>query len=145
DRPACPLGLGKQLVHALLGADVVGERDAAEAVALGGDARVLGELVPWVEREGGRATGEQEAGPVVVLLFHRPAELLAVEALLALEVSHPERDDAHVWVHHAGCRARTSSSIWSTTSSTSRPVVSIWIASPAGCMRAASDRKSTRL
>src|SRR6266480_6394619 len=115
DGGAGALGLGEHLADALLRADVVGERDAAEAVAAGGDARVFGELVPGIEGERGRAALENDADPVVVLLLDRPAEAFDVKVPRAREVPDAERDDADVRLH-AGCRARTSSSIWATTS-----------------------------
>src|SRR5205823_6860134 len=74
DRAAGLLGLGQDLVHTLLRADVVGQRDAAEAVAFGAHPGVLGELVPRVERDGGRAYAEQDAEPDVDLRVVRTGE-----------------------------------------------------------------------
>src|SRR5919201_5750898 len=114
DLSARTLGLREDLVDPLFRADVVGERDAAEAGALGRYARVGGKLVPRVERERRRALAEAEADPVEVLLLDRPAEALGVEPPGTLQVPHAERDDGDVRLHRErrqrSRRARVSSS-----------------------------------
>src|SRR5919197_643216 len=99
ERPPGALGLGQQLVDPLPRADVVRQRDAAEARAVRRHRRILGELVPRVESKRGCFALEQEAGPVVVLLLNRPPKTLGVERSRPLQVSDAERDDGDVRLH----------------------------------------------
>src|SRR5213078_1849030 len=85
---------------------VVGERDAAEAAAVGRHGRILREFLPRVERERRRAATEAEAHPVVVLLPDWPAEALVVEAPGANEVPDAEGDHRDVRLHR-GWRRRS--------------------------------------
>lgn len=66
DLAAGAVGLGQHRMDALFGADDVGERDTAKAAAVG-DAGVVGEHLPWVERQLGGAVGTAEGNEVALV------------------------------------------------------------------------------
>src|SRR5207302_5938567 len=99
DRSACTLRLGEDLVDTFSRPDVVGQRDAAEAGAVGRHFRVVRGSAPGIERKRRRAVAETEADPVVILLLDRPPEPLVVELPRALQVSDAERNDGYVRFH----------------------------------------------
>src|SRR4029079_10014736 len=112
-RHAVRLDLGEVVDVALTGPADAGDVDPAEVVEREDDAAALRDPVGAVRAEAGRNRG-------------RPAK------------DRPADEPSDVLGLHAAERSWTSASIRSTTSSTSRLVVSISIASGAGCMRAAS-------